>query len=61
MRTSKLKNRLFDHIPRAVESMTDSEPLFSSFSKDLKFKPPVSSKDILQRKLLSKQVSHGSA
>lgn len=41
--------------------MTDSEPLFSSFSKDLKFKPPVSSKDILQRKLLSKQVSHGSA
>ena len=60
MRTNRLKNRLFDHIPKAAESLTDSEPLFSSFAKDQKFRPPVSSKEVLQRKLLSKQQSHTS-
>ena len=47
LKTSKLKGRLFDHIPNAKDSPYDFEQVFSSFSPDKKFRPPVSSKDIL--------------
>lgn len=41
-----IKNRLFDDIPQYPELAQDKEPLFSSFSKDKKFKPPISTKEI---------------
>ena len=55
LKTSKIKGRLFDHIPKAADSAYDFDPLFSSFADDKQFRAPVSSKEMLQRKLLRKQ------
>ena len=54
MRSSKIKGRLFDNLPKARDSAKDFEPLYSSFAANAQFRPPVSSKEVLQKKLLQK-------
>lgn len=55
VRSSKIKGRLFDNLPKARDSEKDFEPLYSSFAPNAQFRPPVSSKDVLQKKLLQRQ------
>ena len=55
LRSAKIKGRLFDNLPKARDSATDFEPLYSSFAANAQFRPPVSSKDVLQMKLLQRQ------
>lgn len=54
MRSAKLKGRLFDNLPKVRDSEKDFEPLYSSFAANAQFRPPVSSKDVLQMKLLQR-------
>ena len=55
LRYSKIKGRLFDNLPQARESDKDFEPLYSSFATNGQFQPPLSSKEVLQLKMLQKQ------
>lgn len=55
LRTAKIKGRLFENLPKARDSASDFEPLYSSFAANAQFRPPVSSKDVLQMKLLQRQ------
>lgn len=54
LRYAKIKGRLFDHVPKARDSEKDLEPLYSSFAANAEFRPPVSSKEVLQMKLLKR-------
>lgn len=54
-RFNKIKGRLFENLPKARDSPHDMEPLYSSFTANAQFRAPVSSKDVLQMKLLQRQ------
>ena len=55
LRYSKVKGRLFENLPKVRDSDKDYEPLYSSFAANAQFRAPVSSKDVLQMKLLQRQ------
>jgi len=49
LKYSKIKGRLFENLPPAKETVTDFDPIFSSFNALNQFVPPTSSKDTLHR------------
>lgn len=46
----KRDTRLNDNIKEAIPLSEDMRPLYSSLAKDKMFKPPVTAKDVLNKK-----------
>jgi len=49
-RYNSVKNRLFDNLPKARDSLKDYEPLYSSFTKDKVFHAPKTAKEVVKIK-----------